>query len=128
MICRPSQFPGQHSRREPIRMFAATPEPPFTAVIFTSLRKLGQNTAYAATSVRMTELAEQQPGFLGVESVRDETGLGITVSYWRDAASAALWKKNFEHLAAQQAGREQWYQQYALRICTVERQTTFTSP
>jgi heme-degrading monooxygenase HmoA len=31
----------------------------------------------------MVGLAALQPGFLGVESVRDPaTGLGITVSYW----------------------------------------------
>ena len=30
----------------------------------------------------MEELAKQQPGFLGVESARDHSGLGITISYW----------------------------------------------
>jgi heme-degrading monooxygenase HmoA len=29
----------------------------------------------------MVALASEQPGFLGVESVRDGNGLGITVSY-----------------------------------------------
>ena len=108
-------------------MFASTPEPPFTAVIFTSLRRKDDGAAYAMTAARMSELAEQQPGFLGVESVRDASGLGITVSYWKDVASAAAWKSQFEHLAAQRAGREHWYQQYTLRVCTVERQTVFGS-
>ncbi len=108
-------------------MFAITPDPPFTAVIFTSLRRADDGAAYAMTAARMSELAEQQPGFLGVESVRDASGFGITISYWKDVAAAAAWKQDFEHLAAQRAGREQWYQQYALRICTVERQSVVSS-
>jgi len=50
-------------------MFAITSDPPFTAVIFTSLRRADDGAAYAMTAARMSELAEQQPGFLGVESV-----------------------------------------------------------
>ena len=33
----------------------------------------------------MVELAKQQPGFLGIESVKEK--LGISVSYWKDLAS-----------------------------------------
>ena len=65
---------------------ASTPEPPYTAVIFTSLRTDG-DLGYGVMSQRMVDLASQQPGFLGVESARD--GVGITVSYWADDASAA---------------------------------------
>jgi heme-degrading monooxygenase HmoA len=68
---------------------------------------------------RMMELAALQPGFLGVESVRD--GLGITVSYWTDLESIRRWKSNVEHLAAQKMGREKWYASFKTRISKVER-------
>jgi heme-degrading monooxygenase HmoA len=113
------------TRRRQSQMFARTPEPPYTAVIFTSLRRPDDGIEYSKTAARMAELAQEQPGFLGVESVRDESGLGITVSYWKDASSATAWKQHLEHLPAQRAGRELWYQQYAVRICTVNRQATF---
>lgn len=58
---------------------AQTPEPPYYAVVFTSLRAEGDQ-GYGAMAGRMLELAAMQPGFLGVESARD--GVGITVSYW----------------------------------------------
>ncbi|MEK0361598.1 hypothetical protein V6943_04235 [Pseudomonas sp. CBC3] len=58
---------------------AQTPEPPYYAVVFTSLRAEGDR-GYGAMAGRMLELAAMQPGFLGVESARD--GVGITVSYW----------------------------------------------
>ncbi len=63
------------------RLIAATPAPPYYAVIFTSVRTGVDNDGYAQTAGRMVELASSQPGFLGVESAREDAG--ITVSYWR---------------------------------------------
>jgi len=60
---------------------AKTPEPPYYAVIFTSLRTEGDR-GYGHMADRMVELASQQPGFLGVETTRGADGFGITVSYW----------------------------------------------
>lgn len=98
---------------------AETPEPPYTAVIFTSVRTEGDQ-GYAAMSGSMEALARQQPGYLGIESARD--GVGITVSYWRDEASAAAWKQVAAHLVAQERGREVWYSDYRVRIATVSRE------
>ena len=97
---------------------AATPEPPYYAVIFTSLQ--GDDLeGYALTASRMLELAAEQPGYLGVESARE--GLGITVSYWKDLESIKRWKAHAEHREAQRAGRERWYSNYKTRIARVER-------
>jgi heme-degrading monooxygenase HmoA len=100
------------------RSIAATPEPPYVAVVFTSLRTDGDN-GYAAMSRRMDALAAEQPGYLGMESARD--GLGITVSYWADEAAAAAWKQVAEHLVAQRRGREVWYSDYRVRVAVVRR-------
>ena len=97
---------------------AATPEPPYTAVIFTSLRTEGDH-GYDAIARRMFALAAEQPGFLGAESARE--GLGITVSYWTDEAAAAAWKQVAEHLIAQARGIETWYDDYVVRVATVTR-------
>lgn len=70
---------------------------------------------------RMVELATGQPGFIGVDSVRDANGLGITVSYWQNKEAIALWKANSEHLVAQQKGRDFWYKNFSVRIAKVER-------
>ena len=97
---------------------ADLPEPPYTAVIFTSLRTEGDN-GYAVMSRRMLELAAQQPGFLGVESARED--VGITVSYWVDEPAARAWKQVAEHLVAQERGRSAWYSDYQVRVATVNR-------
>lgn len=97
---------------------AETPNPPYYAVIFTSVRTEGDD-GYGAMAQKMLDLASQQPGFLGMESARNETG--ITVSYWADLASIKAWKENVEHREAQALGREKWYSTFKTRICKVER-------
>jgi heme-degrading monooxygenase HmoA len=99
-------------------LIANTPEAPYYAVIFSSLTT-SASEGYVDTAARMVELAAQQPGFLGVESAREE--LGITVSYWSDLDSIKAWKRNAEHLLVQKMGREKWYSDYKTRIARVER-------
>jgi heme-degrading monooxygenase HmoA len=103
-------------------MIADTPQPPYYAVIFTSLRTEGDN-GYNDMAAEMNKLAVEQPGFLGVESARE--GLGITVSYWETLEAIKMWKANSRHLFAQQQGRREWYSQYRVRICKVERDYGF---
>lgn len=100
-----------------MKQLATTPEPPYYAVIFSSLLS-GDTDGYADTAGRMLELASEQEGFLGVESARD--GLGITVSYWRDLASIERWKHHADHRMAKKEGRTRWYAGYRLRIARVE--------
>jgi heme-degrading monooxygenase HmoA len=99
-------------------IIAATPKPPYYAVIFTSHRTDGDN-GYGEMATKMVDLASQQPGFLGIESARED--LGITVSYWSDLESIKNWKANIEHQQAQKSGREKWYTSFKVRISKVER-------
>lgn len=105
----------------PAAAFARTPEPPYVAVIFTSLRTTQDAAGYAAAADRMVELAAQQPGFLGAESVRGADGFGITVSYWASEQAVAAWKRDAEHQAAQAAGHARWYEHFEMRVARVER-------
>jgi heme-degrading monooxygenase HmoA len=104
---------------------AKTPEPPYWAVIFTSLRTEG-DAGYAETADRMVELAASMDGFLGAESARD--GVGITVSYWRDPEAIRAWREHPEHRAAMARGRDRWYESFTTRVCKVERDNAFTAP
>lgn len=96
----------------------------YYAVIFTS--HLSNNTTdYSTVADEMEELAKQQPGFLGVESARDHSGLGITISYWESLDAIENWKQNALHKEAKKRGREQWYENFHLRICLVEKEFKF---
>ena len=104
-------------------MIADTPAAPYYAVIFSSLRTEGDQ-GYSQAAMRMLELAREQPGFLGVESARED-GLGITVSYWASEAAILAWKHHAEHRAVREQGRSTWYSAFHTRVCKVERDYTF---
>lgn len=100
---------------------ATTPEPPYVAVVFTSVGS-GDDRGYDVMSERMFEQAARQPGYLGVETAHDPVeGRGITVSYWVDEDAARAWKQVAEHLVAQQRGRDAWYADYRVRVAIVQR-------
>ena len=103
-------------------MTAQTPQPPYYAVIFTSVRSEVE-AGYSEMADLMMDLASKQDGFLGMESARNE--VGITVSYWKDLESIRKWKLNSEHLAAQEKGKSDWYRHYKTRIALVERDYEF---
>ncbi len=103
-------------------MIAKTPQAPYYAVIFSTLRT-DIDKGYLEAAERMEELAKQQKGYLGIESVRNE--LGITVSYWDSLEAILKWKNNVEHTAVRGQGRAVWYKKYQLRICKVERDYGF---
>lgn len=103
-------------------LIAATPRPPYYAVIFTSHRTDYDN-GYDAMTERMVALAAQQPGFLGMETALKD--VGITISYWTDLDSIRRWKENTEHREARRLGREQWYSSFRARIAKVERDYGF---
>lgn len=96
----------------------------YYAVIFTSQRREGDD-AYGTWAARMDELAASMPGYLGIESVRQADGLGVTVSYWEDEDAIANWRTQAEHLEAQALGRSTFYHRYHIRVARVEREYTF---
>ncbi|MFQ5439111.1 MAG: antibiotic biosynthesis monooxygenase family protein [Paracoccaceae bacterium] len=100
--------------------FASLYELPYYAAIFTSLRH-GDDAGYSETALNLEKRAATLPGFLGIESARDETGFGISVSYWTDEAALKSWKSDAEHMLAQKLGKTRWYTRYSLRIAVVGR-------
>ena len=97
----------------------------YFAVIFTSQRILSGDDIYDMTADRMVLLAQRQPGFIGVESVRGDDGIGITVSYWVDRVAIANWRQHAEHLAAQALGRQELYDWYRIRVAEVVSERSF---
>jgi heme-degrading monooxygenase HmoA len=97
-------------------------QPPYYAVIFTS-KRTNIDLDYKEIAQKMVELAQQQEGYLGIESAREE--IGITVSYWKSLEAINLWKRNLDHIQAQRNGIANWYENYTVRIALVEREYSF---
>ena len=100
---------------------ATTPQPPYYAVIFTSVKTDGDN-GYGEAAKQILELASKQPGFLGFETARQE--IGISVSYWSTLEAIKAWKENTTHRQVQSRAKD-WYTTFRVRVCRVEREYGF---
>lgn len=98
-----------------------TPSPPYYAVIFTSINALVDHTEHTEMYGRLAKLAENYPGYLGIEAARNPDGTGVAGVYFKDQAAIDAWAKDPEHQVAKKMGREVWYSNYMIRICRVER-------
>lgn len=92
-----------------------------TAVIFASQRTDDDPGGYAVAAAAMDALAAEQPGYRGVDSVRDAAGFGITVSYWADDAAAVAWRDHPAHAETRTRGRAHWYASHSVTVATVTR-------
>lgn len=102
--------------------FAKTPKPPYYAVIFTTVKSAEQE-GYAEMNAQIFALAQEQQGYLGIESAKGD--VNVSVTYWETLEDIARWKNHAAHLAAQKKGYETWYQAFATRVCRVERDHFF---
>ncbi|MFD9389708.1 antibiotic biosynthesis monooxygenase family protein [Streptomyces sp. NPDC060000] len=102
----------------------AAHQPPYYAVVFTSLRT-EEDAGYGETAERLGELVADIPGFLGEDSARTPGGLAITVAYFHDLDGIERWRAHAEHRAAKEYGRAHWYERYSLHIAKVEHSHGF---
>lgn len=96
------------------------------AVIFVS-QLSQQSEGYRELAAEMVARVQQQPGYLGADSVRGDDGLGITVSYWESREAIAAWKNELHHMHAQQLGRERYYDAFTVHVARVERSRHFSA-
>lgn len=91
------------------------------AVIFISRRNAADPQGYEKASEDMAAEAARQPGYVGIDSVRDASGEGITVSYWADEAAAMAWRAHAGHSLIRAQGRTDWYDRYEVVVADVSR-------
>lgn len=99
----------------------ALPRPPYLVAILRYHRNGEDSQGYENARRDMFELARLQPGFLGMESIGDPDGDGVTLSYWTDEASIRAWRAQDAHGVIREKDRRGWYDRYALQIARVER-------
>jgi heme-degrading monooxygenase HmoA len=95
-------------------------EPPqnnYYAVIFSST-KSDDLEGYAEMDELTLKLAQEQPGFLGYESVNNGN-TGIFISYWESMDAIMNWRQNATHKIAK-GNADKWYKRYLSQVCRVE--------
>jgi heme-degrading monooxygenase HmoA len=104
------------------------PLPPFEpgqlVTVFRS-RLTDDPDGYGPTAARMVELARENPGLVDVKTFTADDGERVAIVTFADAESQMEWRRHAEHAAAQAQGRDRYYSQYSLQVCTCDRVSLF---
>jgi len=74
---------------------------------------------------RMYELATQMPGFISYKDFASADGEGVSIVEFESLETLAAWRNHPEHLEAQRLGREQFFAEYRIQVCTIARAYSF---
>ena len=93
------------------------------AVIFEAEPREGQQDAYLAIAAELRPELANIDGFISIERFQSlaDRGKVLSLSWWRDEAAVAEWRRFERHRAAQRAGRERIFRDYRLRVAQVLR-------
>ena len=83
---------------------------------------------YPEMAAQMDAHARTFDGFVDVKAYLAADGERLTVVWWRDEESLAIWRNDVRHRVAQNRGRERWYEYYKMDVATIVRQKDFTAP
>lgn len=75
---------------------------------------------YLRTAARLRELALSEFGCVEFHSLT-EGRQEIALSYWTSEENIRAWKSHPEHVAAQRAGKERWYESYKVEVAQIGR-------
>ena len=93
------------------------------AVIFEVEPQPGRRQDYLDMAGELKPLLERIDGFVSIERFESLTTPGkvLSLSFWRDEAAVADWRRLEAHRRAQAAGRHGFFADYRLRVASVIR-------
>ena len=86
----------------------------------------GGDDDYSPMADRMVELGTSMPGFVDFKTFTADDGERVALITFTDMESQLAWRHQSEHALAQGAGRDRFYDEYSLQVCTCERVSTFS--
>lgn len=106
---------------------AAHLQPGQVVTVFRSRLAEGRTSddGYGPMAARMVELGTAMPGFVDFKTFTADDGERVALITFADAESQAAWRHQVEHARAQKAGRDQFYAEYSLQVCTCDRVSTY---
>jgi len=95
--------------------------------IFRSRLKPENQQEYYEWAARMSALAKTMPGYVSHKGFVAEDGERVTLVEFADEASQRAWATNLQHVEAKKKGRADFYTEYKLQICRIERESSFSA-
>jgi heme-degrading monooxygenase HmoA len=78
--------------------------------------------AYEQAFLRMLELVQDIPGFVGFTSYSGADGTELAVARFTDDIALGQWREQPEHVVTRRRGHEEFFDSYEITIATVGRQ------
>ena len=99
------------------------------AVIFEVTPTKEGKQEYLDIASRLREHLSEMPGFISIERFQSlaEPAKLLSLSCWEDESALERWRNHDEHRCAQTKGRDELFQNYRIRVCSVVRDYTMTS-
>lgn len=84
----------------------------------------GREDAYAEWAAKLHAMVHEIDGFISVERFESRTrpGTFLSLSFWRDAAALAAWRRHAEHARGMAAGKRDIFAEYRISVADVTRQ------
>jgi heme-degrading monooxygenase HmoA len=94
--------------------------------VFRSRLKPGNQQEYYEWAARMSALARRMPGYISHKVFTAEDGERVTIVEFENEEGQRTWATNLQHVEAKKKGRADFYAEYKLQVCTVQRESGFT--
>jgi heme-degrading monooxygenase HmoA len=95
-------------------------------VVFRSRLRPGVDvTALEQLGIRMYGLATKMPGFVSYKDFGATDGESVSIVEFESPETLAAWRHHPEHVEAQRLGRERYFAEYRIDVCTPVRGARF---
>jgi len=84
-----------------------------------------RHEGYDETADEMEAAARAMPGFVDFKTFRADDGERVSVIEFDSPDAHAAWRDDPSHRTAQQRGREEWYAEYRIQVCSLEHEHSF---
>jgi heme-degrading monooxygenase HmoA len=91
--------------------------------VFRSRVKPEAQAEYLQWAARIAALAKTMPGYISHKGFTAEDGERCTIVEFESEEAQRAWRLHPEHAQAQKKGRQEFYSEYRLQICSVVRET-----
>ncbi|HXZ54699.1 MAG TPA: antibiotic biosynthesis monooxygenase [Burkholderiales bacterium] len=93
--------------------------------VFRSRVKPGLQQDYIEWVGRMSALARTMPGYISHKGFVAEDGERVTIVEFDSEEAQRAWARHPEHIEAQKKGRQDFYLEYRIQVCQVQRDNAF---
>jgi heme-degrading monooxygenase HmoA len=94
-------------------------------VVFRSRLSAEAQDDYSEMAAEMLATAKDMPGFVEFKSFKSDDGERVSLVYWQDHETMAVWRNHPRHRIAQSSGRSKWYTSYRIEVADIVRDKKF---